>query len=242
MNRTPALACIVAGVILIAALLGGQAMSLARAPQANPLDVVINEVAWSGTLDDYNDEWIELYNNTAIAVDLSGWTLVAGDGSPDITLAGTIPAHGFYLLERSDDDAVADTMLLRRRDGEWHSTHLDPFLPDGRRIRQAVVTIDALGRVLVVAGAPAEPVPPAESWWGQQSMECFLLVSEDEGVTFAAKQISPPNPEVPNWLPNISRTGPNHDLRRPLITYTEGVKGEGCAPPDKTKVWAVWVD
>ena len=29
---------------------------------ANSLDVVINEVAWMGTVNSANDEWIELYN------------------------------------------------------------------------------------------------------------------------------------------------------------------------------------
>lgn len=67
------------------------------------LDIVVNEVAWMGTTASYNDEWIELYNNTASPVDLSGWTLNAGDGTPSISLTGTIPAGGYYLLERGDD-------------------------------------------------------------------------------------------------------------------------------------------
>ena len=55
-------------------------------------------------------EWIELYNNTGSAVDLTGWTLKATDGTPDIALQGTIPAHGYFLLERQDEiiDAVAE--------------------------------------------------------------------------------------------------------------------------------------
>jgi uncharacterized repeat protein (TIGR01451 family) len=108
MSRTLTLVSVVCGALLLTLLLLGQASSQASGPQAAPLDVVINEVAWSGTLDDYNDEWLELYNNTAAPIDLSGWTLAAADGSPSIDLAGTIPAHGYYLLERSDDTAVAD--------------------------------------------------------------------------------------------------------------------------------------
>jgi len=49
--------------------------------------VVINEVAWAGT-------------------DLTGWTLLATDGAPSITLSGTVPAQGYFLLERSGDDTV----------------------------------------------------------------------------------------------------------------------------------------
>ncbi len=70
--------------------------------------VVINEVAWAGTTASSYDEWIELYNNTDQDVNLEGWLLEAADGSPAIALTGVIPAHGFYLLERSDDSAVSN--------------------------------------------------------------------------------------------------------------------------------------
>ena len=68
--------------------------------------VVINEIAWMGTNVSYNDEWIELYNDGG-SVNLDGWVLKADGGSPEINLSGTIPAKGFYLLERTNDDTVA---------------------------------------------------------------------------------------------------------------------------------------
>lgn len=73
---------------------------------ANPLDVVINEIAWMGTINSANDEWIELYNNTENLINLDGWQLLTQDGTPKINLSGTIPANGFYLLERTDDNTV----------------------------------------------------------------------------------------------------------------------------------------
>lgn len=73
---------------------------------AAPLDVVIGEVAWAGTTVSTADEWIELRNNQSVAIDLNGWTLNATDGTPAIRLAGTIPAGGLYLLERTDDGSV----------------------------------------------------------------------------------------------------------------------------------------
>lgn len=69
---------------------------------AEPLDVVINEIAWMGNAVSYNDEWIELYNNTETEIDLSGWKLAK------IDLSGIIPLNGFYLLERTDDNTVPD--------------------------------------------------------------------------------------------------------------------------------------
>jgi hypothetical protein len=49
-----------------------------------PRDVVFSEIAWMGTTTSSNDEWIELYNNTDGAIDLTGWTLNAADGTPSI--------------------------------------------------------------------------------------------------------------------------------------------------------------
>jgi len=73
---------------------------------ANPLDVVINEIAWMGTTNSANDEWLELYNNTDNSINLDGWQLIAQDGTPKITLSGIIPVNSFYLLERTNDDTV----------------------------------------------------------------------------------------------------------------------------------------
>jgi len=69
--------------------------------------VVINEIAWKGAGDSYQ-EFIELYNNMPFTVSLTDWNLRAADGSPDITLSGTIPAGGFFLIERTDDNVVND--------------------------------------------------------------------------------------------------------------------------------------
>ncbi len=75
---------------------------------ASALTIVINEVAWAGTQAASDDEWIELYNPSGVDVDLTGWTLKSSDGSPSITLSGTLQAGKYFLLERTDDDTVAD--------------------------------------------------------------------------------------------------------------------------------------
>lgn len=68
--------------------------------------VVINEIAWMGNSASANAEWIELANQSASSIDFSGWVLTAVDGSPAITLSGTIPPNGYYLLERTSDASV----------------------------------------------------------------------------------------------------------------------------------------
>lgn len=69
--------------------------------------VIINEIAWMGTTASANDEWIELYNPTDSIIDLTGWTLKATVGTLNINLKGSIPAQGYYLLERTDDQTVS---------------------------------------------------------------------------------------------------------------------------------------
>ncbi len=68
--------------------------------------VVINEIAWMGAPASASDEWLELYNDGADSVSLAGWKLVAEDGAPLISLSGSIPAGGFYIMERTDDDSA----------------------------------------------------------------------------------------------------------------------------------------
>ncbi len=73
---------------------------------ASPGDIVISEVAWMGTSTSSANEWIELYNTTGSSISLTSWTLTAADGTPNITLSGSIGAYSYYLLERTDDTSV----------------------------------------------------------------------------------------------------------------------------------------
>jgi len=76
--------------------------NLSVAFASNLYDVVINEIAWAGSVDNANDEWIELYNNTKNPIDLSGWYI-----EDDITTvyqisSATIPPKGFFLIEKNE--------------------------------------------------------------------------------------------------------------------------------------------
>lgn len=94
-------------------------------PSATPsgfLSVVINEIAWMGTLASPSDEWIELYNPGSTAIDLDGWVLKALDGTPYIVLTDVIPAGGYYILERSDDNTISDVTATQIYSGELENT------------------------------------------------------------------------------------------------------------------------
>jgi hypothetical protein len=83
---------------------------------ASPGDVVINEAMWMGA-SSYLDEWIELYNTTASAIDLTGWYIL-DDVTTTYNLSGTIPANGYYLIEAREEatnipaDLVVSSMNL----------------------------------------------------------------------------------------------------------------------------------
>ncbi len=74
--------------------------------QASEQTVFISEICWMGSEESANDEWIELYNPSSQNVNLDGWLILADDGQPEITLEGVIPAQGYFLLERTNDDSA----------------------------------------------------------------------------------------------------------------------------------------
>ncbi len=79
---------------------------------ASHAPVILNEVAWMGGSETYglnaSDEWFELRNVTGATVDLSGWQIISKKGSIKMTLppGARVSPWGFYLLERTDDNAV----------------------------------------------------------------------------------------------------------------------------------------
>lgn len=77
-------------------------------PSSVGASVFVSEVAWMGSVENANAEWIELYNAGDTSVVLEGWVLVAEDGQPSITLSGTLGAGQYGLLERTSDDTVSD--------------------------------------------------------------------------------------------------------------------------------------
>lgn len=62
-----------------------------------------------GTASESTDEWMELYNAGDSSVDLTGWKIEI-DGDSSISLSGSIPADGYFLIERSADTTVSDIL------------------------------------------------------------------------------------------------------------------------------------
>lgn len=80
-------------------------------PFCSSAAIRINEIAWMGTAVSANDEWIELFNDGGEDIDLTGWALVAEDGTPDILIKDCpksciVGTGSFFLLERTDDESA----------------------------------------------------------------------------------------------------------------------------------------
>ncbi len=78
-------------------------------PGSDPVkdQVIINEVAWMGTDNSSNNEWIELKNISDSAVSLSGWQVLDKEKQIKVIFdSGDLQPGEFYLLERTDDDSV----------------------------------------------------------------------------------------------------------------------------------------
>jgi hypothetical protein len=72
-------------------------------------EIVINEVAWMGTIFSDHNEWIELWNtSTSKIFELTDWKIISEDGGLEITLSGELYPDEYFLLERTDDESVPD--------------------------------------------------------------------------------------------------------------------------------------
>jgi hypothetical protein len=140
--------------------------------QALPGDVVINEVAWAGTLADASDQWIELFNPTSSPVLLENWQIVAADGMPIIPLAGIIAPGGYYLLECNDDATVNDVPA--------DAIYLGGMSPSG----ETLYLLDASGRRIDSANADGGDWPAGQRM-PPGSMERIAAVLADTDAAWA---------------------------------------------------------
>lgn len=70
--------------------------------------LLINEVAWMGSVKNSSDEWIELKNISNSELDVSNWQILDKEEQIKITFPENIKISvgGFLLLERTDDNSV----------------------------------------------------------------------------------------------------------------------------------------
>ena len=95
-------------------------------PPAETVSILINEIAWMGTVDDYHDEWVELFNNSSSTTIIDNWTLKITDDI--VNLSGTI-LPGDYLILNDIPNLNNDGEILELLNADQElidSTTLDP--------------------------------------------------------------------------------------------------------------------
>ncbi len=197
-----------------------------------PGEVVINEIAWGGTAASSNDEWIELKNNLAFPITLTGWTLT-NTSRISVTLVGVIPAHGYFILERSDDNTISDIPA----DQIYIYALLNPPTPDRLVLR------DDTGSVVDTANDDGGPWPAGSVGPNFFSMERIDPLAPDTDGNWASNDGIVRNghaangnsingtPKVRNSATsaNLSlvKSGPVASLMNQDITYTLSFSNAG---------------
>lgn len=72
--------------------------------------VYFTEIAWMGSTESANHEWIELFNS-GNSINVDGWKIVDSNNL-SISLAGTIPENSHVVLERSSDASAPGPAFL----------------------------------------------------------------------------------------------------------------------------------
>ncbi len=169
---------------------------------APPL-VVIHEVAWAGTPASSADEWIELASNAPCAVSLAGWRLEAEDGVPVVWLTGTVPAAGYFLLERSDDHTVDDIPADLLFTGTLENS--------GETLR----LLDDKGRVMDIVDCSA-------GWFAGESAPSYATM----------ERVNPKNPgAASNWRTHDGVTQTGRDAAGHPIRGTPKAPNSATKPP-----------
>lgn len=80
-------------------------------PRIAAASVGISEVAWMGSSASANHEWIEIYNSGTDSVSVDGWT-ITDSNTLLITLAGSVSAGTYAVLERTSDESAPGSAFL----------------------------------------------------------------------------------------------------------------------------------
>ncbi|MFZ1552711.1 MAG: lamin tail domain-containing protein, partial [Anaerolineae bacterium] len=192
---------------------------------ATPLTVVINEIAWGGTLASASDEWMELFNPGPAAVDLAGWTLSDG-GDVTITLSGALAPGAFYLLERSDDTTVNDTPADLIYEGTLSNNG------------EALTLRDARGHVVDTANGDGGAWPAGSGYPDYVTLERLDAALPDSDANWATNNGLVRNglDADGNAIQGTPRQPNSVTLPTPTATPTEAVTPTATPTPDPA--WA----
>jgi MYXO-CTERM domain-containing protein len=148
----------------------------ARAEAANAGDVIISEINWAGSTANTGDEWVELFNTTGSAIDMTGWHLYETNGGTTLTNqtagfplpSGTIPANGFMLITARSGAAVASACTNATTCTKISITAFNSNLANGGEQLQLQ---DNTGKPIDTAGNANTAWPAGSNGTPKKSME-----------------------------------------------------------------------
>ncbi len=158
--------------------------------------------------------------------------------------AVAVDADGAPHVLYSEADARGARLVLARPDarGRWSRRSLMPAVagtwPGCGLTMPGGLTFGGDGR-LFAAGTLVRPDPNDPlSFWGHPSSEVVLIEKEARG-RLEARMVSPPDPKVPHWLPNLERPTGHNRVDRPGVIFTAGTRGKKNTEVLSNKVcWA----
>jgi hypothetical protein len=186
--------------------------------------VVISEIQVSG--DVANDEFIELYNPTSQAVDITGWLLYRKNSSGTIgnmvtSMSGTIPAYGYYLIAHDGYNGTTPRDTGYSNSSNTLSDDNGVFLKDGADNLIDMVGMgsstdaELFGTLIPIAGESVErkALPNStNTTMDTNGIHALLGNGEDtnnNGSDFTSRNIpQPQNSASPIENPNIAQPTP----------------------------------
>jgi hypothetical protein len=184
--------------------------------KASGATLVINEINWAGSTGHADDQWVELYNNTDAAVDISNDQLLVNDVPVVSFVTGAVQPHRFYLISRLasspslqvQPDLVAPMLILPATGAvyrlEDRGTHV-PIDMAGNGSLLPLAGDDGMGNGHVVSSmARAFPILdgtlPA-SWYTSKTVGAGLKVGVLSYATPANASMVVPDMPNPILLP-----------------------------------------
>ena len=181
--------------------------------------IVINEIAWMGSFSIdgvdpkqwWRYEWLELFNAKDVPLQLEGWSIELYRGDElyfQIPVAGTVPAHGYFLVGASDKIPGVDIN---------YSNLGGKFLNTGQR----VVLSNASGVVV-------DEVDATTSWLGGDNKTKQTM----ERIPKSVGGSDPPT----LWQTSVKSGGtPKTPNSEGIIQPSEGVAKESQTKPSLVK-------
>lgn len=197
-------------------------------PQYTPhtaRSLIINEIAWMGTLNldkiPYpNDEWLELHNPTDKTIKLEGWLLRSDDSVFGVDLVGEIPAGGYFLLEKGDDQVISNI----KADQVYISIVLNNSGESLRLIDPSGTIIDTANKSGTFWPAGSTITTCSMERSGSTKIDAPGAWFTSAGGTYTAKgrdaNLICGSPKAKNWAYNITATPTIAASRTPTVTPT----------------------